>query len=368
MSDGRSEGSRASRILRWPIAVALKLVRVLPEALQRFYADRCTQQSAGIAYRVLFSIAPLAIVLVSIFGLVLQNDSVRDDVVNTIVDWLPVSRRGHERRRGRDHVDRNTRERRRADQPRPLRVGRLGDDDRDPAGARGRDARDRVAPDGARQARRSSPDHERRGSRARHGRPHLARQDSSELLGSVARRNAGLLRGDARRLCSCTQARSVCRSPSCCSCTGSSAHAACSIRDGLAGAIVTGLLLHLIALASAWTYERATRLTVVYGSLTAALVFLYSIYLYSAALLLGAEVAACWAQPPPTERAPRRCSSRHGRAHLARQVPAELCREASPMRQVFRGDARGAAFARGGVRPLPSSSCCSSTDSSRPAG
>ena len=35
-----------------------------------------------------------------------------------------------------------------------------------------------------------------------------------------------------------------------------------------------------------------------------ALIFLYSIYLYSAALLLGAEVAAGWAQPPPTEPAP----------------------------------------------------------------
>ena len=77
-----------------------------------------------------------------------------------------------------------------------------------------------------------------------------------------------------------------------------------SIRDGLAGAIATGLLLQLIALASAWTYERATRLSVVYGSLTAALVFLYSIYLYSAALLLGAEVAAGGAPPPPRDAAP----------------------------------------------------------------
>jgi YihY family inner membrane protein len=77
-----------------------------------------------------------------------------------------------------------------------------------------------------------------------------------------------------------------------------------SIRDGVAGAIITGLLLQLIALASAWTYERATRLSVVYGSLTAAVVFLYSIYLYSAALLLGAEVAAGWAAPPPTDAAP----------------------------------------------------------------
>src|SRR5262249_61581029 len=47
--------------------------------------------AAGIAYRVLFSCAPLAIVLVSIFGLVLQNDGIREDVVNAIVDALPVS-------------------------------------------------------------------------------------------------------------------------------------------------------------------------------------------------------------------------------------------------------------------------------------
>jgi hypothetical protein len=41
-----------------------------------------------------------------------------------------------------------------------------------------------------------------------------------------------------------------------------------------------------------------TRLSVVYGSLTTALVFLYSVYLYTSALLLGAEVAAAWSRPP----------------------------------------------------------------------
>src|SRR4029077_1813668 len=71
-----------------------KVARVVPDAVQRFFADQCPQQAAGIAYRVLFSIAPLAIVLVSIFGLVLQDDSVRHDVVNAIVDALPVSAAG----------------------------------------------------------------------------------------------------------------------------------------------------------------------------------------------------------------------------------------------------------------------------------
>ena len=83
-----------SHALRWPVATAKKLARVIPDAVKRFFADQCPQQAAGIAYRVLFSIAPLAIVLVSIFGLVLQDDSVRRDVVDTIVDALPVSAAG----------------------------------------------------------------------------------------------------------------------------------------------------------------------------------------------------------------------------------------------------------------------------------
>jgi membrane protein len=83
-----------SHAVRWPVAIAKKLARVIPEAVDRFFADQCPQQAAGIAYRVLFSIAPLAIVLVSIFGLVLRDDSVRGDVVSTIVDALPVSSAG----------------------------------------------------------------------------------------------------------------------------------------------------------------------------------------------------------------------------------------------------------------------------------
>jgi len=76
------------------------------------------------------------------------------------------------------------------------------------------------------------------------------------------------------------------------------------IRDGLAGAIVTAIFFQLIALASGFLYERASRLSIVYGSLTAALVFLYSMYLYSSALLLGAEIAAAWARPPAGPGAP----------------------------------------------------------------
>src|SRR5262245_57173281 len=80
----------------WPIAIARKLAGRIPAATQRFFADQCTQQAAGIAYRVLFSIVPLAIGLVSIFGLILQDESIRNDVVDTIVDALPVTAVGRQ--------------------------------------------------------------------------------------------------------------------------------------------------------------------------------------------------------------------------------------------------------------------------------
>jgi len=83
-------------------------------------------------------------------------------------------------------------------------------------------------------------------------------------------------------------------------------------RDGLAGAVVTAVLLQAISFASALIFDKTTRLSVVYGSLTAALVFLYSIYLYASALLLGAEVAAAWSRPPGPPGPPIRTQIKNG--------------------------------------------------------
>jgi len=47
-----------------------------------------------------------------------------------------------------------------------------------------------------------------------------------------------------------------------------------------------------------------------YGSLTAALVFLYSVYLYASALLFGGEVAAAWSKPADPDGAPIRVQIR----------------------------------------------------------
>jgi membrane protein len=70
------------------------LARAVPRAVEDLFRDRCTQYAASIAYRVLFSLFPLTIVLVSIFGLILQDDELRQSVIDELIDLLPVSEEG----------------------------------------------------------------------------------------------------------------------------------------------------------------------------------------------------------------------------------------------------------------------------------
>jgi membrane protein len=275
--------------LSTPVAAAKKLVRVIPEAIQRYVADQCPQQAAAIAYRVLFSIAPLAIVLVSIFGLVLRDDSVRQDVVDTIVDALPVSAASRQDvedaitaiatpasaaglvslvvfawaatgmmtalRRGLESAMDVT-------ESRPMARGKLVD---------------LVVILGAAALVLVSVGLTLLGNllQRRSGR-------LDELIGLGGGLRVGMLALSilvVLLLYRFVPARGL------------------RFRDGLVGAILTALMLELISLGSGWVYETTTNLSVVYGSLTAALVFLYSTYLYSSALLLGAEAAAAWARP-----------------------------------------------------------------------
>jgi membrane protein len=78
----------------WLGELAQGVVRSFPRALEDLFRDRCPQYAAAIAYRVLFSLFPLTIVLVSIFGLVLQDDELRQRVVDELIDVLPVSAQG----------------------------------------------------------------------------------------------------------------------------------------------------------------------------------------------------------------------------------------------------------------------------------
>jgi membrane protein len=99
MSDGAAEPSgRGDRFARRPLehlgGVVRGVARALPRAVEDMFTDRCTQYAAAIAYRVLFSLFPLTIALVSVFGLVLQDDELRESVINELVDYLPVSASG----------------------------------------------------------------------------------------------------------------------------------------------------------------------------------------------------------------------------------------------------------------------------------
>ncbi|HSJ94464.1 MAG TPA: YihY/virulence factor BrkB family protein [Gaiellaceae bacterium] len=82
------------RPLDWLGAAASGLVRAFPRAVEDLFRDRCPQYAASIAYRVLFSLFPLTIVLVSIFGLVLQDDELRQTVIDELIELLPVSEEG----------------------------------------------------------------------------------------------------------------------------------------------------------------------------------------------------------------------------------------------------------------------------------
>lgn len=284
-----------SRVLGWPVVVTKKVARVIPDAVQRFFADQCPQQAAGIAYRVLFSIAPLAIVLVSIFGLVLQDDSVRQDVVNTIVDALPVSAAGR-----KDVEDAIT------GIATPASAAGLIGLLVFAWAATGMMTAIRRGLESAMGVAESRPP--ARGKLVDLGLIVGAAvlvlvTVGINLFGNLVQRASGSL-GEAIGLGAGTLASVL-------------LHGArfflsivvvlllyrfvpargLRIRDGLVGAIVTALLFLLISLASGWISEKTARLSVVYGSLTGALVFLYSVYLYSSALLLGAEVAAAWSRP-----------------------------------------------------------------------
>jgi membrane protein len=87
---------RLARLARGPLDVGMGIVRALPRAVEELFHDRCPQYAAAIAYRVLFSLFPLTIVLVSIFGLVLQDDDLREQVITDLIDVLPVSESGQD--------------------------------------------------------------------------------------------------------------------------------------------------------------------------------------------------------------------------------------------------------------------------------
>jgi len=276
-----------------PLAFGRRLLGILFGAVDGFFRHHLAQHAAGIAYRILFSLAPLAIVLVSIFGLVLRNESLRSDVIDLVLRHLPLTESGA--KQAEDAV---------------VAIAK-------PASAlgflslfvfawaaTGMMASIRTGLESALDVTVGRP--AARGKLIDLGllvgaavlvlvvaglsllgeliRPSI--NDATSWLGSgvvdTVIQHAvalALFMLVALLLYRFVPARGI-RS-----------------RHAVAGAVVTAVLLLGISLLSSWIYTKTTRLSLVYGSLTAALVFLYSVYLYACAVLFGAEVAAAWARP-----------------------------------------------------------------------
>lgn len=58
------------------------------QSVKEFMDDNCTQMAAAISYYVLFALFPLLIFVTGIFGLVLRDSQLEQDVINEIVDFL----------------------------------------------------------------------------------------------------------------------------------------------------------------------------------------------------------------------------------------------------------------------------------------
>lgn len=74
--------------LRWLWQDAKLLATRIP---REFLDDHCTQLAASMSYYIMFSLFPLAILLVSIAGLILTNQEVQDRFVDGLLAALPVS-------------------------------------------------------------------------------------------------------------------------------------------------------------------------------------------------------------------------------------------------------------------------------------
>ncbi len=331
------EPSWVARLARWPLGVVLNLVRAVPMAIDGYFRDRLAQHAAGIAYRVLFSLVPLTIVLVSIVGIVLHDETRRQEVVNEIVSHLPFTEEGT------SSVEEA--------------ITRLAS----PTSAFGlvslllffwaSSGMMGAVRTGLEAALRVEPDRRRPAARSKlvdlilvAGAGALllamiavtvAAQVVTRLVGGAAEAvglEGGLLTELARvgiplvaatvvvmLLYRFVPARRL------------------RLGDAVVGGVVTGLLLLAISAASAFVYDKVAGLSAVYGSITALLVFLYSVYLYASALLFGAELAAAWSAPPG--HGARRADPATGSGRRPRPVrPAHAApRRTSPARRGVTG-------------------------------
>ena len=71
-------------MLRRPLILTVR-------ALQAFGEDRCSHMAAAISYYALLSLFPLLILLVSVVGIFLRSSSLQQDLVDQVLDILPLT-------------------------------------------------------------------------------------------------------------------------------------------------------------------------------------------------------------------------------------------------------------------------------------
>lgn len=277
------------------MGLLVRIARELNTAIRAFFYDRCTQHAAGIAYRVLFALAPLAIVLVWVTGIFLADRDLGDAVTDAIIDILPI-----------DPASRD-------------QVLQAVESVASPTSAAGFVAIIGLAwtasgivssiRSGLEQAMRV----EERAAIARRKlvdvvlvigagglvvllvalsslatlvrrwlQPVLERIGLDAVLGSsITPIITGIAAvGVTLVLYRFVPARTV------------------PFRDALAGAAATGLMTAGIAVASSYVFDAVLEMSSIFGSITTVFVFLYSVYLHACALLLGAEIARVRGLPP----------------------------------------------------------------------
>ena len=67
------------------------LLTLSRRSIEEFFADNCSQMAAAISYYVLFSLFPLLIFLVGILGLLLQDSQLQRDIIDAVLDFIPLS-------------------------------------------------------------------------------------------------------------------------------------------------------------------------------------------------------------------------------------------------------------------------------------
>jgi membrane protein len=286
---------RFSRAWRTPLEVARGIGRALPQALEDLFRDRCPQYAAAISFHVLFSLFPLPILLVSIFGLVLQDDELRARVVNELLDVLPVSASGQE------DVERSIEE-----IASPLSAIGLVSLVALLWGASGMMASIRIGLEAALKVDRGRP-----AARAKlfdfllvgisgllvlgvigisAFAAFFGRQAARlfEWVGVDASPSGGLLRDGLQLVLIAVMTLLLYRVV-----PARKLHR----RGALAGAIVTALGIWGAAKILAVVFD-FTRYNVIYGSLAGVMTFLFFVYVAALILLLGAEFAYAWSQGP----------------------------------------------------------------------